>query len=207
MYLPEPFKTTDDSSIHEFIKSNPFATVVSNIDERIEATHMPIDRFQDGKYYGHFALNNPQTGIKDTQDVLLIFAGPHAYVSPTMYASDFNVPTWNYSAVHCYGNIHFIDDEANIWALFNELVERYEGKEGWKLPGDERFKNLTKHIRFFEFKVKRIEAKFKFNQNKSDEDIESVITELRSAGNKDAADFMERITSHRRSIKNPRAVF
>lgn len=196
MYIPEPFKIEDDKTIHEFISANPFATVISTIDDKIEATHMPIDRFGDGNYYGHIARNNIQSGIKEDQEVLIIFTGPHAYISLTMYASEFNVPTWNYSAVHCYGHIEFIDNETEVWDLFHELVERYEGKEGWKLPNEERFKNLTDSIRFFEFKPKRIEAKFKFNQNKSGEDIESVISGLRNVGNQEAADFMEQITGN-----------
>lgn len=197
MYIPEQFNINNEQSIHQFIRSNPFATVVSNIDEKIVATHMPIDCFQDGNYYGHFALNNPQSRIQEDEETLAIFTGPHAYISPTMYASDFNVPTWNYSAVHCYGNIRFIDDETKIWNLFHQLVDRYEGQEGWQLPDEEKFKDLTRFIRFFAFKIKRIEAKFKFNQNKSDEDIKSVIAGLRGIGNHEAADFMEHITRHR----------
>ena len=197
MYIPEQFAVDDNQTIHDFIRSNPFATVVSNTDEKIVATHMPIDRFQDGSYYGHFALNNPQSGIKEGQEILAVFTGPHAYISPTMYASAFNVPTWNYSAAHCYGSIEFIEDEKRVWRLFQELVERYEGKDGWSLPEEEKFRNLTGFVRFFEFKIKRIEAKFKFNQNKPDEDIESVIAGLRGAGNDEAADFMERITRDR----------
>jgi len=196
MYIPEPFKIEDDKTIHQFISANPFATVISTIDDKIEATHMPIDRFQNGHYYGHFAKNNPQSAISDNQEVLVVFTGPHAYISPTMYASEFNVPTWNYSAVHCYGDIEFIDDETEVWHLFRELVERYEGKEGWQLPDEEKFKDLTKFVRFFKFKIKRIEAKFKFNQNKSEEDIESVVEGLKGVGNKNAADFMKRITSN-----------
>jgi len=195
MYIPEKFKTEDEQLIHQFIQANSFATVISNIDNKVQATHIPIDRFQDGKYYGHLAKNNPLSTIGGDQEVLVVFTGPHAYISPTMYASNFNVPTWNYSAVHCYGKIHFIDDEIKVWSLFNELVEKYEGKEGWKLPDEEKFKNLTKFIRFFEFKIENIEAKFKFNQNKSEEDIKSVITGLKDVGNKDAAEFMEYITN------------
>jgi transcriptional regulator len=201
MYTPEPFKIDDDQTIHQFIRSNPFAAVVSSVDEKIVATHMPIGRFQDGNYYGHFALNNMQSDIEENQEMLVIFTGPHAYISPTMYVSDFNVPTWNYSAVHCYGNIRFIDDETQKWNLFQELVYQQEGEEGWKLPNEDKFKDLTRFIRFFEFKIKRIEAKFKFNQNKPDKDIKSVIAELRDIGNHEAADFMEHIINHHRAFK------
>jgi transcriptional regulator len=207
MYIPEHFKTDDAQSIHAFIRSHPFATLVSQINGKIEATHMPIDRFRDGNYYGHVSVNNPHSGINDTQEALVVFTGPHAYISPTMYASDFNVPTWNYSAVHCYGTVHFIEDETKIWNLFHELVARYEGEEGWQLPDEEKFKNLTGFVRFFEFRIGHIEAKFKFNQNKSDQDIESVIAGLRGAGNQDAADFMERIASRRSAVEKPQAAF
>jgi len=195
MYTPEPFKIEDEQSIHDFINAYPFATLVSHTNGTVLATHLPVDRLDDGKYYAHMALNNPQSNIEVHQEVLVIFTGPHAYISPYMYASEFNVPTWNYSAVHCYGTMEFIDDETKTWNLFHKLVERYEGKEGWQLPNEEKFKNLTAFIRFFEFKITRMEAKFKFNQNKSEEDIQSVIAGLRGVGNDDAADFMQRITA------------
>jgi transcriptional regulator len=194
MYSPDPFRIEDDQAVHAFMRSNPFATVVSCTGERIVATHMPIERLKDGSYYGHFARNNPQSALKEEQEVCAIFTGPHAYVSPSMYVSEFNVPTWNYSAIHCYGSVAFIEDETKVWRLFQELVERYEGESGWRLPDDERYKNLTGYLRFFEFRIDMIEAKFKFNQNKSDEDVKSVIRGLRVAGSDDAADFMERIT-------------
>jgi transcriptional regulator len=196
MYIPDPFRIEDEKAIHAFMRSNPFATVVSLNGGRIAATHMPIDRLKDGRYYGHFARNNPQSALKEEQEICAIFTGPHAYVSPTMYASDFNVPTWNYSAVHCYGTIVFIEDETQIWRLFWELVERYEGEDGWKLPDEESFRNLTAFLRFFEFRIDTIEAKFKFSQNKTEEDAKSVINGLRDAGSHEAADFMERITKH-----------
>jgi transcriptional regulator len=193
MYTPEPFNIDDQRTIGAFIRANPLATVAAHIDGKTEATHIPIDRLSDGSYYGHLARNNPLSRVDKNQELLVIFTGPHAYISPTMYASEFNVPTWNYSAVHCYGHIAFIDDAARTWELFQELVERYEGRDGWKLPNEERFRNLLGHIRFFEFHVERIEAKFKFSQNKPDADVARVISGLRAEGNREAADFMEQI--------------
>jgi len=104
MYIPKPFKVVDAQITYAFIQSNPFATLTSTIENKIVATHLPIDCLQDGKYYGHFALSNPQVNMSPDEEICIIFSGPHAYISPNMYVSDFNVPTWNYSAVHCYGN-------------------------------------------------------------------------------------------------------
>jgi transcriptional regulator len=193
MYIPDPFRIEDGHAIQTFMRSYPFATVVSLTGGRIEATHVPIECLKDGRYYGHFACNNPQSALKEEEEVCAIFTGPHAYISPTFYASDFNVPTWNYSAVHCYGKVAFVEDETEVWRLFHELVNRYEGEGGWKLPEEERFKDLTKFLRFFEFRIETVEAKFKFNQSKPVDDAESVIKGLRDAGSNEAADFMERI--------------
>ncbi len=197
MYTPEAFKIDDEAMIHTFIKANSFATLIATIDNRLEVTHLPIDRLQDGRYYGHLSRDNPLSTIKRGAEVCVVFTGPHAYISPNMYASEFNVPTWNYSAVHCYGRVEYMEDEVEVWERFHGVVGRYEGEEGWQLPDEEKFQALSEYIRFFEFKIDTIEAKFKFNQNKSDEDIQSVIGSLRDVGNAKAADFMEQVTGKR----------
>jgi transcriptional regulator len=81
MYIPEKFKIEDEQLIHQFIQTNPFATVISTINDKVQATHMPIDQFQNGNYYGHIAKHNPQSNISDSQEVLVIFTGPHAYIT------------------------------------------------------------------------------------------------------------------------------
>jgi transcriptional regulator len=190
MYTPEHFKMTDPEALHRHIDAHPFATLVSSRDT-IEATHIPIHRFSDGHYYGHFARRNPQSALPRDAKVCAIFPGPHAYISPTFYASEFNVPTWNYSAVHCHGTLTFIDDPKLVWELFIESIERFEGPQGWKLPEEERYRALLAHLRFFRFKIERMEGVFKWNQNKSAEDVESVIARLEALGEDDAAKTMQ----------------
>ena len=194
MYTPEAFKITDEKIIEEFIAKNPFAILTSEENGKIEVTHLPINRFKDGKLYGHLAKANIHSNIDETKEVCFIFSGEHTYISPTYYETTFNVPTWNYSAVHIYGNVKYIDNDKQVWDLLNETTMIYEGKDGWKLPQEEKFKDLTKYIRFFEINVTNIEAKFKFNQNKSREDIEKVIQSLRDKKQIEVADFMEHIT-------------
>ena len=194
MYTPEAFNITDKKMIEEFIAKNPFAILTSEENGKIEVTHLPINRFKDAKLYGHLAKANIHSNIDETKEVCFIFSGEHTYISPTYYETTFNVPTWNYSAVHIYGNVKYIDDTEKVWDLLNETTMIYEGKDGWKLPQEEKFKDLTKYIRFFEINVTNIEAKFKFNQNKSREDIEKVIQSLRDKKQIEVADFMEHIT-------------
>ena len=194
MYSLEAFKITDENIIEEFIAKNPFAILTSEHNRKIEVTHLPINRLKDGKLYGHLAKANIHSNIDETKEVCFIFNGEHAYISPTYYETPFHVPTWNYSAVHIYGNIKYIDDNEQVWNLLNEMTEIYESENGWKLPQEEKFKDLTKFIRFFEINITDIEAKFKFNQNKTKEDIEKVIQSLKDGEQIEVANFMEHIT-------------
>ena len=200
MYSPDAFKITDENIIEEFIAQNPFAILTSENNGKIEVTHLPINRFKDGKLYGHLAKANTHSNIDETKEVCFIFNGAHAYISPTYYETSFNVPTWNYSAVHIYGNIKYINDDQKVWELLTETTEIYEGQNGWKLPQEEKFKDLTKFLSFFEINVTNIEAKFKFNQNKSKEDIKKVIQSLKDNKQIEVASLMEHIINTRREI-------
>lgn len=193
MYTPEAFKITDETIINKFIEDNPFAILTSSENGKIEVTHLPIFRLDDGKLYGHVSKENHHAHIDEEKEVCLIFNGEHAYISPLYYESDFNVPTWNYSAVHVYGKVKYIDEQEQVWSLLEASIALYEGQNGWKLPQEENYKVLTKFIRFFEIEVTRIEAKFKFSQNKSNEDIEKVIMSLGENAHEKVADFMKKI--------------
>lgn len=139
----------------------------------------------------HLSRHNPIIHTKN--EVCAIFTGPHAYISPRFFKSDFNVPTWNYSAVHCYGVLEEVKDKEEVWRLFTLQVQKYEGEEGWKLPFEEKYLKLTEYLAFFELKVTRREAKFKFSQNKSIEDQDTVIKALHQKGETKTAEFMKKI--------------
>jgi len=194
MYSPKEFKIIDEKIIEEFISKNPFAILASEKNGKIEITHLPINRFKNGKLYGHLSKSNLHSNIDETKEVCFVFSGEHTYISPLYYETKFNVPTWNYSTVHIYGNIKYIDDDKMVWKLLTETTEIYEGQDGWKLPEEDKFKDLIKFIRFFEINIITIEAKFKFNQNKTKEDIDSVIQSLRDNKQIEVSNFMEYIT-------------
>ena len=193
MYTPEAFKFDNQKDIESFIQEYSFATVISSNNAQPLITHTPVVRLSDRKLYGHFAISNPHSQINEGSSITLIFNGPHAYISPSFYKTDFNVPTWNYLSVHCHGNINFVDSTDTVKRLFYELIAFYEGSDGWKLPEEKRYLNLQSAIRFFYITNESFIGKAKFNQNKSKEDIDSVINALRVINKSDVADLMGRL--------------
>ena len=194
MYTPKHFNLTDVNEINSIIDKNPFATVISSYNSEPMITHVPINRLNQNELYGHFAKSNPHSGVKNGSLITVIFTGDHAYISPRYYKSSFNVPTWNYSAVHCKGEINYIEDAEEAWSLFQHMVKTYEGNDGWKLPNEAKYKALVNAITFFKINVTEIKAKTKFNQNKSKEDIQSVINSLEENEETQTAQYMKKQT-------------
>ncbi|MBV7331907.1 FMN-binding negative transcriptional regulator [Chloroflexi bacterium TSY] len=169
-----------------------FATIVTSDPKGIPfATHMPIvlDRTRglNGTLVSHMARANPQwKHFQQEQEILAIFQGPHAYISPSWYEGEFNVPTWNYAVVHVYGIPKIVEDTAVLLQIMTELVATYEHSmpEPWRVPwADERITNLLKAIVGFELEITRLEGKFKLNQNKAVADQLSVVKALRDSAN------------------------
>ena len=109
MYIPAAFVESDPTALHGFIEQHSFGLLVSQLDGQPFASHLPflLDRAAgtQGTLIGHMARANPQWRQSDGQTALVIFSGPHAYISPTWYEADQVVPTWNYAAVHAYGKM------------------------------------------------------------------------------------------------------
>ena len=128
------------------------------------------------------ARSNPQWNhIESGSPVLIVFQGPHAYISPSIYVNKLNVPTWNYTAVHVYGKAKAIHDAESIEEILVKTVEKFESERPipWKYDLPQGFRDkLIKAIVGFEINVERIESKFKLSQNRSVEDYESVVKEF-----------------------------
>jgi transcriptional regulator len=198
MYIPKAFHVSDHQALGEFIERHSFATLVSMVESKPFATHLPLlfDRTcsAHGALLGHVARANPQWRAFDgQQEALAIFQGPHAYVSPSWYATAPAVPTWNYTAVHVYGVPRVIDDEQAFSGLLDRLIAFYEAgmPTPWPgiLPADFRA-NLMKNIVGFVMDIERIEGKFKLSQNRSREDQCRVVARLGAS-----ADPVERALS------------
>ncbi len=181
MYTPPAFSVSDREAVLRFLRENSFGILISRDGETLHDTHTPFLVADDLRTLrGHIARANPQwkTWAANPR-VKVIFHGPHAYISPRFYKSEFNVPTWNYTAISIDGRIRIIEDHAATLELIQNLVAQYEGAHGWQLdPNDERNLKLLHAVVAFEIEVDHIETKFKLNQNKSPEDRESVTASL-----------------------------
>jgi transcriptional regulator len=186
MYVPASFAVSDEKTLESFIERYDFATLTTPSATGLVASHIPIMlRRPAGKtvLVGHVARANSQWRHFDgNAEALAIFHGPHAYVSPTWYATSPAVPTWNYAVVHVYGKPRAREDGEFTAAALRDLVARHEGSRAtpWRteaLVGD-LYEKLTKGVVAFEMPIERIEGQFKLGQNRSRDDRRGMLKGL-----------------------------
>jgi len=196
MYVPKHFQENSWPEIRKVIDNHSFATVISCNAGVPVATHVPVrlvelasERFV---LQGHLARANPQWQLMENEPkTLVIFSGPHSYISPRWY-KQVNVPTWNYIAVHVYGKPRLVNDADELRELLRGLVNRYEGR----VEADRRYtieglppnylEAQMRGIVGFEVSVDEVQASFKLSQNRTLEDHDNVIIELRKSDDQDA---------------------
>jgi transcriptional regulator len=181
MYAPSHFSFDDRESIVSFARENSFATLVS-VDGIIPyATHVPLlveCRGDDVILSGHFSGNNPHCDLIGSSGQLAIFHGSHAYISPSWYREP-GVPTWNYAAVHMYGDGSLIEDPDELAGVVNTLSEIHEASS--PKPWVPRYSaTMLRAIRGFRIHVYQIEGKRKLSQNRSERDRRGVVAGLAS---------------------------
>jgi transcriptional regulator len=205
MYIPASFQETDINKLHDFIEQHSFATLISQHESEPIASHLPLllDRksSSNGRLIGHMARANPQWQSAAGQHVLVIFHGPHAYISPTWYEAQNVVPTWNYIAVHAYGLFRLIEDQDRLLEIVSQTVRQYESPrpQPWSMdsPDSEFIDKLLSAIVGFEIDIERLEGKWKLNQNHPPERREKVICGLRETARHDEmqiADWMDALS-------------
>ena len=130
MYIPEHFRLRHDEEGIAFMQANPFAILISSTEFGPYATHLPLSVHQTQEEVvlrGHVAKANPHWRYLEQQSqCLTIFHGPHSYISPTNYTAHESVPTWNYAAVHVYGNARLFTQEQDVHSMLNELINTFE---------------------------------------------------------------------------------
>lgn len=193
MYIPAAFVEPDLSRLHDFIEQNSFAVLVSQVDGAPFASHLPIllDRAAGprGALVGHMAKANPQWREAAGQTALVVFSGPHAYISPAWYEAEPVVPTWNYTAVHAYGRVQTIEDGATLLEIVRRSVQVYERgmPRPWSFDPSSTFvERLLGQIVGFRIEVEKIEGKWKLNQNHPVERRQKVIRALRERDDENA---------------------
>jgi transcriptional regulator len=182
MYVPKKFQNTDASQVQDFIRENGFGIIVSKTDESIDATHISLQLSEDGKkLHGHVSRANPQwKNFVVHPEVLVIFNGPHAYISSSWYNHE-NVPTWNYIAVHVYGKIRLIEGDALELSL-KQLVDRYEKQSASPVSVEkmspEYFRKQVQGLVGFEITITNMEAAYKLSQNRDKVNHDAIISAL-----------------------------
>ena len=186
MFVPPHFKSPEIETLKKLLPLASFATLISTDETGVPfATHLPVSFSETSGeahdvIYGHVSKANAHHGLF-SKPALMIFSGPHAYVSPRMYASDINVPTWNYVAVHAYGTPKPVEDTDKVTEILQTLTRENEGENPWSMDelDDRRIQGLMKGIVAFEMPIDRLEAKAKLGQNKSAEDRQALYEALK----------------------------
>jgi len=183
MYIHKLYREEDRVKIFEFLRQNDFATLVTYDGEKPTASHLLMEVIEDGEKLfvnGHMSKANPLWKTFETNlEVLVIFLGPHTYISPTWY-NHMNVPTWNYQSVHVYGKPRIVSDHDEAYSILSRVVAKYEDSSSYsmeKLPQDFVEKEM-KGIVAFQVEVMRLEANYKLSQNRDDESYKSVVSHL-----------------------------
>jgi transcriptional regulator len=197
MYIPNHFKINDEKIIYNIMEENSFATLFSQHNGEPFATHLPLILDKNERVlYGHFARANSQWKDIQNQQVLVIFQGPHSYISPSWYETKTAVPTWNYVTAHIYGQMELIENEEEIFISLINMVEKYEKPDSTYQLNDvdpNYIKGLSKGIVCFKININKMEGKAKLSQNHPKERQELVIQQLEKLpgeNNKKIADLM-----------------
>jgi transcriptional regulator len=212
MYTPKFNQVADRTILLEAMRENSFAIVFGPLGAPVTspaqsatapthfATHLPLvikDEGEHGLIEGHFAAANRHWQSLAGNETLVIFPGAHSYVSPAFYTEPLSVPTWNYIAVHAYGTLSLIQDDAGKEALLTDLISLHEPAylDQWHgMPAGFR-RTMLAGIMGFRIPIARIEGKFKVSQNRAAQERRNVFAAYAagSADQQTLARWMERL--------------
>ena len=183
MYSPDYNRVEDRPELLSFMRANNFPALVTGTGGVLHASHLPVTIHEHGSQIVidmHMAKNNPQWKEFFDDEVLVIFSGPHAYVSPRWYADQERVPTWNYAAVHAYGVPAIIADRIRKAESQRRLIESLDPQ--WLPKHDalrrEYVDQMLNGIVNFSIPVTRIETRWKLSQNRGRREMELIAAEL-----------------------------
>lgn len=195
MYTPKPYVEADLATLHAGMRAWSFATLVTVGPSGVNATHLPflLDAQDDshGLLTTHLAKKNPQLeDLRAGTEALVIFQGPHAFITPNWYVKQSTFPTWNYTAIHARGTPRVIEARMAVHAVLLRTVAQYdtplrnEFGGSWDydaMPFDYVAPRLDM-IAVVEIPVRVLEGKYKLNQDRSEEDRRGVIAALERLG-------------------------
>jgi transcriptional regulator len=205
LYVPPLFKEDRIDVLHAAIRQSGLGTLVTLTADGLIASHVPMlldpEPSPHGTLLGHVARPNPQArGAVAGVQALAIFQGPDAYVTPSWYATKREtgkvVPTWNYVAIHAYGQVEFFDATDRLRAIVTGLTEREEAgrAEPWAVSDAPAgyVEGMLQGIVGFALPIVRLEGKWKMSQNRPAADRAGVVAGLEAEGRKDVAALVPR---------------
>jgi transcriptional regulator len=205
MYSPKFNQVADRAVLIEAMRAYSFAILFGpqstpESPAPLVATHLPLvvkDEGEHGLIEGHFAKANRHWQSLAGRETLVVFPGPHSYVSPSLYVEPLSVPTWNYIAIHAYGILSLVEDEPGKDALLSGLIQANEPAyaEKWRAMPDGFRRTMLAGIVGFRIPISRIEGKFKLSQNRAEAERSNVHA-AQAAGTADQqalADWMARL--------------
>jgi len=176
MYSPKFNQVADRATLIEAMQAYSFAILFgpqssTGSPAPLVATHLPLvvkDQGEHGLIEGHFAKANRHWQALAGRETLVVFPGPHSYVSPTFYVDPLSVPTWNYIAIHAYGTLALVEDEAGKNELLAGLIQQNEPAfaDQWRAMPEGFRRTMLAGIVGFRIPIARIEGKFKISQNR-----------------------------------------
>ncbi|WP_259754648.1 FMN-binding negative transcriptional regulator [Pseudomonas sp. GCEP-101] len=204
MYVPAHFEETRSDELHRLIREHPLGILVTGHDGLLDANHLPFELELAGEtplLRAHVARNNPVWQEADGEEVLVIFRGEHAYVSPNWYPSKHEahrqVPTWNYQVVHVRGRLKVMDEERFVRGVVGRLTRTHEAGEvkPWKMSDStpEFISGMLANIVGIEVEISEIVGKSKLSQNKEDRDRLGAAERLEQLGSTALAGAMRSV--------------
>jgi transcriptional regulator len=190
MYSPTYNRIEDRAELLAFMRANSFAVLVTGTGGTLHASHLPVMVREERQFVldMHMAKNNPQWQEFFDDEVMVVFSGPHGYVSPRWYEEAERVPTWNYAAVHAYGTPKLVEDRSRKYANQRALVATLDPQ--WLPKFDalraEYVQKMLDGIVNFEIEVTRLETRWKLSQNRSRREMELIAAALE--GSRDSAE-------------------
>jgi transcriptional regulator len=186
MYSPSYNRLEDRAELLEFMRANSFVLLVTGTGGTLHASHLPATVHEDAgriRIDMHMARNNLQWKEFFDDEVLVVFSGPHAYVSPRWYEEQERVPTWNYAAVHAYGVPAMVKDRQTKHASQRHLISTLDPQ--WLPKFDalrpEYVDRMLDGIVNFEIVVTRLETRWKLSQNRTRREQESIALNLENS--------------------------
>jgi len=187
VYIPKVQLVEDRKLMHDFMDEFSFVDFVTS-EPTLRITHIPVvlDRAagKSGLIYGHISRQNAQTdAILAGRRAVIVFHGPHSYISPTWYSKAEVVPTWNFAVVHASGKLQAVTDEDAMRSLLTKLIRKFEEPDSpydlAKLPRSYT-SGLIGGILGFQLEIELLEGKFKLGQERSEADKEGILKHLQT---------------------------